>query len=226
MKTDYTALYRRLNYTFQQNTLLVRALTHRSADTSNNERLEFLGDALLNYLMADVLYHRFPQAKEGELTRLRADLVKGETLTAIAHYLELGQYLRLGGGELKSGGWRRASILADAMEAMIGAIYLDAGMAVCQQVVLNLWENRLAKLSPAEVIKDPKTRLQEYLQARQQALPAYELLSVEGEPHAQQFTVKCQVTGLNHATYGVGDSRRRAEQAAAQQALDALLHEK
>jgi len=219
LKQDYTHLYQVLGYCFQREDYLTIALTHRSAGTPNNERLEFLGDALLGYIIAKFLFDRFPVASEGELTRLRASLVKKDTLAEIAQQLELGQYLYFGGGELKSGGWRRSSILADALEAIIGAICLDSGMTICKEVVLRLFQERLSMLSPQRVIKDPKTRLQEYLQAKQQPLPEYRILAIEGAPHAQHFEVECVVPGLRQSALGEGNSRRRAEQAAAERAL-------
>jgi ribonuclease-3 len=219
LKPDYLPLYQALGYRFKCEELLTFALTHRSAGSPNNERMEFLGDSLLNYVVAEALFERFPIASEGELTRSRATLVKGDTLAEIAQRLDLGQYLLLGGGELKSGGWRRASILADALEAIIGAIYLDTGMLTCKQVVLQLLRERLESMSPQKVVKDPKTRLQEYLQAKQQALPQYRVLAVLGAPHAQHFEVECVISELPMPTRGKGESRRRAEQEAAAQAL-------
>ncbi|HEC84832.1 MAG: ribonuclease III [Candidatus Parabeggiatoa sp. nov. 2] len=221
MNQDYTRLCQALGYRFKQEDYLTTALTHRSAGTPHNERLEFLGDALLSCIMAEALFERFPASREGELTRLRANLVKRDTLVKIAQRLELGQYLRLGEGELKTGGEGRASILADGVEAIIGAIYRDSGMQTCQSVVLQLWEKSLSNLSLRQ-IKDPKTRLQEYLQAKQQALPVYRVLAIGGTPHAQQFKVECLVPGLPQPTYGGGESRRRAEQSAAAQALGVL----
>lgn len=221
MKSDYTRLCQALAYRFKQEHYLITALTHRSAGTPNNERLEFLGDALLSCIIAEELFERFPDAREGELTRFRANLVKRDTLVKIAQQLELGKYIRLGGGELKTGGEQRASILADAVEAILGAIYLDSSMKTCQSVVLQLWQKHLNKLSPRK-IKDPKTRLQEYLQAQQQALPAYRVLAIGGTPHAQLFEVECIVSGLAQPTYGSGESRRRAEQSAAAKALRIL----
>lgn len=221
MKPDYNRLCRVLAYPFKQQDLLITALTHCSAGTPNNERLEFLGDALLSCIIAQTLFKRFPNAREGELTRLRASLVKRDTLAQLAQQIELGTYLRLGGGELKSGGERRASILSDALEAVIGAVYLDGGMKACQSMVLQLWQERLDNLS-LDKIKDPKTRLQEYLQAQQQPLPSYRVLTVGGVPHAQHFKVECIVPGLAEPTYGNGESRRRAEQNAAAKALSCL----
>jgi ribonuclease-3 len=221
---DYSRLCRAINYSFKQESHLSTALTHSSAGVPNNERLEFLGDALLSYIMAEALFERFPLASEGELTRLRATLVKQDTLAQIAQGLDLGHHLRLGGGELKSGGWQRASILADALEAIIGAIYLDTGMTACKSVVLRLWQEQLSHLSPHDLSKDPKTRLQELLQAKQYPLPNYQVISIKGAPHAQLFEVECIIPSLAQPAFGVGDSRRRAEQAAALQALNLLSH--
>jgi ribonuclease-3 len=175
--------------------------------------------------MAEELYRRFPQAKEGELSRLRASLVKGETLAVLAREFGLGDYLLLGSGELKSGGYRRESILADALEAVIGAIYLDAGMECCRGCVLEWYAERLDALSPQGTLKDPKTRLQEYLQAHRLALPTYLVDSVEGEAHAQVFRVECRIEGLDMTTRGTGSSRRRAEQEAARIALRDITNE-
>jgi ribonuclease-3 len=224
LKHNYKELYQALNYHFKQESYLTTALTHRSVGSVNNERLEFLGDALLGYIVAEALFERFPNATEGELTRSRASLVKGETLADIAHKLELGKYLRLGSGELKSGGWRRSSILSDALEALIGAIYLDADMETCRKTVIHLLNKRLKQVSPHALIKDPKTRLQEYLQAERKELPVYRVLSITGEPHAQHFSVECCVDGLA-PTQGEGESRRRAEQIAAEKALNILKDE-
>lgn len=217
------ALLRRLGYSFKNPALADQALTHRSFGGAHNERLEFLGDAILNLLMAEALYQRFPANREGELTRMRANLVKGETLAAIARELEWGDALRLGSGEMKSGGWRRDSILADALEAMVGAIYLDGGLDACRERVLIWFDERLRQASPGEVNKDPKTRLQEQLQSRAQALPTYLLHATHGEAHNQQFEIRCRVPSISGQVFrGQGGSRRAAEQAAAQAALDYL----
>jgi len=226
LKPDYSRLCRILGYHFHKEHYLVTALTHSSAGSPNNERLEFLGDALLSSIVAEALFERFPIATEGELTRCRATLVNRDTLAKVAQDLDLGQYLLLGGGELKSGGWQRSSILADALEALIGAIYLDSDMTQCRNVVLRLLKSELNNLSPHQVHKDPKTQLQEYLQAKQQSLPTYKVLSTNGAPHAQYFEVECQVPCLAAPTYGTGDTRKRAEQAAALQALNQLMYEK
>ena len=215
-------LARRIGHDFSDLSLFELALTHRSCGKKNNERLEFLGDSILNFVIADDLYARFPKAKEGELSRLRARMVKGVTLSEVARELGLGDYLRLGSGELKSGGFRRDSILADAVEAIIGAIYLDSDMDTARAYILKWFEQRLNTLDLNESLKDSKTRLQEFLQSRRLALPEYELTNVEGEAHAQTFYIDCRVSGLNNPAKGSGSSRRQAEQEAAKHALTAL----
>lgn len=221
MKPDN--LIPRLGYGFQQPALLELALTHRSfSGKDNNERLEFLGDSILNFIIGETLFHRFPQAKEGQLSRLRANLVKGVTLTKIAQQLELGPFLRLGPGELKSGGSRRDSILADAVEAIIGAIYLDSGMEQCRTLVLGWFALRLDNLTLEDTVKDNKTRLQELLQSHKLPLPVYNILNVEGASHSQHFVVECIVEEANLNCRGEGHSRRLAEQMAAGLMLDAL----
>jgi ribonuclease-3 len=216
-------LSQRLGHGFRDASLLQQALTHRSHSGGHNERLEFLGDSLLNFLIAEALFRRFPAVREGDLSRMRARLVKGETLAAIAREFRLGDHLRLGPGEMKSGGHRRDSILADALEAVIGAIFLDAGIDACRGRVLAWFGPRLDEAVPGEGNKDPKTRLQELLQARQQALPVYHLVDTLGEAHNQQFAVECEVPWLKRRFAGSGVSRRSAEQAAAQLAIEALL---
>ena len=201
---------------------MLLALTHRSFAGRNNERLEFLGDAILNFVAGEALFERFPQAREGQLSRLRARLVKGETLALLARGFELGEYLRLGSGELKSGGFRRESILADALEALIGAIYLDAGMDVARARVLDWLTNELDGLTLVDTNKDPKTRLQEFLQSRAVELPRYEVVDIQGEPHCRTFFVQCEIALLTDKTQGQGASRRIAEQVAAAAALVAL----
>jgi len=215
-------LERRLGHTFQNQDLMLLALTHRSFAGRNNERLEFLGDAILNFVAGEALFERFPQAREGQLSRLRARLVKGETLAVLARGFELGEYLRLGSGELKSGGFRRESILADALEALIGAIYLDAGMDVARARVLDWLANELDGLTLVDTNKDPKTRLQEFLQSRAVELPRYEVVDIQGEPHCRTFFVQCEIALLTDKTQGQGASRRIAEQVAAAAALVAL----
>jgi len=212
-----------LAYQFTNNKLLIQALTHRSKGSPNNERLEFLGDAILGFISADLLYAQFQQVPEGHLSRFRASLVKKETLAALAREFSLGEYLRLGSGELKSGGFRRDSILADGMEAIFGAMYLDGGLEPVRALIERCLSSRLEKLSAESDLKDPKTRLQEYLQARRLDLPEYTVTETHGEAHEQEFMVECRVVGLDQIVMGIGDSRRKAEQTAAQQALGLLL---
>jgi len=213
----------RIGHPFADPGLLQQALTHRSAGTPNNERLEFLGDSIVNMMVAQALYERWPKADEGALTRARAELVREGALAVIARELQLGDRLILGPGEMKTGGHRRDSILADALEAVVAAIYLDAGFAVCQTVVLP-WFLASMQALPAtgKPEKDPKTRLQEWLQARQKALPLYELVSESGDDHAKTFRVRCGVTDPAVSTEGEGASRRLAEQQAAAAALEQL----
>lgn len=221
-KQQLAPLEKRLHYTFDQKGLLLQALTHKSANHLHNERLEFLGDAILNLVIADELYRRFPHASEGDLTRSRASLVNKRTLSELAFELALNDFIQLGMGEKRSGGFRRESILADALEAVLGAIYLDSGFGTCQQVLNQWYASRLSHVRPHEQRKDPKTHLQEWLQAQHQPLPQYTIISIEGEPHAQQFTVICEVEVLALKTEGVGPSRRIAEQEAAQKILEQL----
>ncbi len=214
----------RFGHAFRHPALLAQALTHRSHSGANNERLEFLGDSVLNCVIAELLYNRFPQLPEGDLSRLRSHLVKESTLSEIAISLDIGSCLKLGEGEIRSGGWRRPSVLADALEALIGAIFLDAGFAVAQQVVTRLYQSRMDDLDPKRLGKDPKTLLQEYLQGRRIALPQYAVLATEGEAHCQIFRVECRIPALGINTHGEGGSRRAAEQLAAQAAYEAALH--
>jgi ribonuclease-3 len=209
-----------LGYAFTDSDLLEKALTHRSSPGPNNERLEFLGDAVLAFVIADCLYRRFPQAAEGVLTRLRASLVRREALAAIARELGLGEHVRLGGGERKSGGWRRDSILANTLESIIGAVYLDGGMDRCREFVLRLFSSRLEGLSPTEPSKDPKTSLQEFLQARRRPLPVYSVVAETGEDHDRMFRVRCLIEDSGQSVIGEGRSKRSAEQSAASQALE------
>jgi ribonuclease-3 len=199
--------------------LFVAALTHRSASGHNNERLEFLGDAVLNLLIAQHLYLAFPEASEGDLSRLRARLVSAEPLAEVAAALGLGDELQLGSGELKTGGFRRQSILADAFEAVCGAVFLDGGLDAARGVVQRLFEPRISSLPAPETLKDAKTRLQEYLQSRGYSLPRYTVERIEGEAHAQTFHVTCEVPDLGRRSQGSGSSRRRAEQEAAEQVI-------
>lgn len=224
MTGSRTPLLRALGRDFADESLLDLALTHRSADGRNNERLEFLGDALINACVAEALYRRHIDLEEGDLSRLRANLVNQEALADVARELDLGAYLTLGPGELKSGGHRRASILADALEALVGAVFLDAGFAAARDVVLRLLETRLAAPPPTESLKDAKTRLQEVLQARELPLPVYAVESVRGEPHRQTFRVSCSVPVLDVRTEGEAGSRRAAEQEAARYALEHIEH--
>lgn len=202
-------------YRFRDTSLLKMALTHRSHSVPHNERLEFLGDSILNCAVAVLLYHRFPDLPEGDLSRLRANLVKQDTLHALALELDLGERLRLGEGELKSGGQSRPSILADAFEALIGAIYLDTSYQAALDWIAGIYKEKLAQLTPGPQAKDAKTRLQEYLQARRQALPAYQLV----DSHAQGFEVACEIPERGIRTTGTGPSRRTAEQEAAKKVL-------
>ncbi|MDU8925230.1 ribonuclease III [Pasteurellaceae bacterium LIM206] len=215
-------LERDISYTFNDIGLLKQALTHRSAATKHNERLEFLGDSILNYTIADALYHQFPRCNEGELSRMRATLVREPTLAILARQFKLGNYISLGQGELKSGGFRRESILADCVEAIIGAISLDANLVQATRVVRYWYGNLLQGIKPGENQKDPKTRLQEYLQGQRLALPNYEVTDIKGEAHCQTFTVQCHVANLDRTFTGIGSSRRKAEQAAAEQILKVL----
>ncbi len=215
-------LREQLGYTPRDAALFRAALTHRSAPGANNERLEFLGDAVVNLLVAHHLFEAFPAASEGDLSRLRACIVSAEPLAEVAGALRLGEALHLGSGELKSGGSRRQSILADAFEALCGALFLDAGLASTDAKVRALLAPRIALLPPPEALKDPKTRLQEYLQSRSLALPLYSVERVDGEPHAQTFEVSCAVSALGLTARGRGSSRRRAEQEAAECILAGL----
>ena len=211
-----------LGHQFADADLLKRAITHRSAGSRHNERLEFLGDSILSLVIAETLYQRFPDVSEGDMSRMRATLVREKTLAELAREFDLGEYLILGPGELKSGGFRRESILADTVEASIGAIYLDAGMDVIRQLLLNWYAQRLEEIRPGAEQKDPKTRLQEFLQGRRRPLPSYVVVKVKGEAHNQEFTVQCEIEGVTPSVVGVGSSRRKAEQAAAEKALEQL----
>ncbi len=211
-----------LQYTFNDRRYLDTALTHRSLGHNNNERLEYLGDALLGFIIAEAIYKLHPEATEGELTRLRATLVKGETLARLARKLDIGNHIRLGGSELKSGGWHRNSILANALEAIIGAVYLDGGFEACRKTVLQLYAEILNSNTPATLIKDPKTLLQEYLQSRQFPLPEYTVIHERGEAHAKIFTVQCVIQQLDISMQAEGSSKRKAEQSAAQRILETL----
>jgi ribonuclease-3 len=219
-------LQRRLGHEFAKPELARQALTHRSYGTPHNERLEFLGDSLLNCSVATLLYERFPRLPEGDLSRLRAALVNQSSLSEVATKLGLGDILRLGEGELKSGGFRRPSILADAVEALLGAIYLDAGFDAVRSAVERLMGERLEGKDGLPVQKDPKTALQEHLQGRKLALPRYSVQRTEGEAHDQTFTVECRVDDLALVANGQGTSRRAAEQAAAEAVMAQLEKQK
>ena len=218
MKLD--RLEKALGYQFVRPELLLQALTHRSYGSPHNERLEFLGDSVLNCVMATVLFERFSTLREGDLSRQRANLVKQDTLAGIAQSLGLGEFLKLGEGELKSGGFRRPSILADGLEAIFGAIYRDADFAEARQAIEKLYEPLLAEINPKLSGKDAKTELQELLQARKLPLPQYTLLATRGEAHEQEFEVECVVPALSICVRGIGNSRRHAEQAAARMAIE------
>jgi ribonuclease-3 len=219
---SYDSLQQRIGYQFKSQQLLTQALTHRSYAANNNERLEFLGDGALNYIIAHQLYMRFQKLAEGDLSRLRALLVKESTLYEIAHSLEIGESLKLGEGELKSAGWRRPSILADALEAIVGAVYLDGGHVSAEALVLKLYAEKLATIDPKLIDKDAKSLLQEHLQGKKIDLPDYQVVNINGEAHAQTFNVSCSVSKLKIHTVGEGTSRRAAEQNAAQLALTLL----
>ena len=222
MDANLSTLCQKLGYEFTTPDLMISALTHRSVKAENNERLEFLGDSIVNFVIAEALFTKFPSEREGKLSRLRANLVNGDTLAEIAQEFDLGPCLRLGPGEIKSGGRERTSILADAVEAIIAAIYLDGGMEPCKTCVLNWYEERLANIHKAKTIKDPKTRLQELLQSKKLPLPSYDIAKVEGNAHNQTFNIECRVEGLSHIAKGQGTSRRRAEQQAARDFLTFL----
>ena len=215
-------LCKKIGYSFSQPALLVQALTHRSAKGIHNERLEFLGDSILGFVIAEALFEKFPNHNEGELTRMRSSLVKGVTLAEIGREFGLGEYLILGPGELKSGGHRRDSILEDAVEAIIGAVYLDSDSLTCKNLILDWFSNRLTIIKPGNEQKDPKTRLQEYLQARKIPLPLYEVTHISGQSHNQQFTVRCTTSEIETEVIAKGTSRRKAEQAAAQRVLELI----
>ena len=217
---DRDSVAGRSGHQFENPELLRQALTHRSHSASHNERLEFLGDGVLNCVIAAELFRRFPQLAEGDLSRLRASLVNQHCLFEIAHQIDLGAQLRLGEGELKSGGARRPSMLADALEAVIGAVFVDGGFEAARAVVLRLFEQPLSAADPLALGKDAKTQLQEFLQARRVPLPQYAVISTAGEAHEQIFRVECVIPELNIRTEGEGTSRRSAEQAAASRAYD------
>lgn len=207
--------------------MLVEALTHRSVGNKNNERLEYLGDAILGFVIADIIYQQFPTASEGELTRLRASLVKGEKLAEISRHIELSSEIKLGIGELKSGGWRRDSILANTLEALIGAVYLDSDMKSCRDFILRLYKIHLENIDPSDIKKDAKTKLQEYLQSRNYQVPIYRVISEAGPSHEPKFTVSCKIGLFDETVIATGKSKRKAEQAVAEQVITMLeIYEK
>ena len=215
-------LQRTLDYTFRDAGLFEQALTHRSASGESNERLEFLGDAVLDTVVSEIVFRAFPNAPEGDLSRLRSSLVKDSALANLAVELGVGDWLVLGSGERKTGGHRRASILADALEALFGAVYLDAGFDASRALIEKAFGERFSNLPDPRELRDPKTRLQEWLQARQQQLPDYSLVDVSGQAHDQTFEVQCSIDGVEATTRGSGSSRRRAEQKSARAMLDVL----
>ncbi len=218
------ALTRRLAYRFNNPALLDEALTHRSVGARNNERLEFLGDSVLNFVIADELFQKYSTINEGDLSRLRASLVNRDSLADIARELELGACLKLGSGELKSGGFRRSSIIADAVESILGAVYCDSGFDACRQLVLRLFKYKLDNIPDIDSLKDAKTRLQELLQSRRYDRPEYKVIEVSGKAHSQNFKVECRIENPACVTVGEGRSRRKAEQLAAEAALE-ILHQ-
>jgi len=222
VKVDLERLCRRLNYQFKNVAYLKQALTHCSVGSENYERFEFLGDSILSFVIANELFHRFPMQSEGQLSRLRSFLVRGEMLVELAKEIDIGDFLFLGQGELKSGGFRRASILSDAMEAVFAAIFLDGGIESSKEVILRLYHSRLEDPNLNDCLKDAKTQLQEYLQAEKIALPEYTLTKVEGDEHNQIFYITCAVNGAKQKTFGQGSNRRKAEQLAAKLMLEIL----
>lgn len=222
MKKNLIEVCEKLGYIFQTGSLLETALTHRSYRLKNNERLEFLGDAVLNFCIAEKLFQEYPSYNEGDLSRSRANLVNGEVLAALAKQLEINKHLRLGGGELKSGGLQRRSNLANAMEAIIGAIYLDGGIEACRQRIISWFCESFVTTSSRGAKKDPKTQLQEYTQAKKMTLPKYAIVSRKGREHTQTFHVECIVGELEHTAVGMGSSRCRAEQDAAEKLLASM----
>lgn len=220
-----TWLEKTLRYRFRDSGLFIQALTHRSANGTNNERLEFLGDAVLDFVISDAIFQRRPDADEGDLSKLRASLVKDTSLAQLAADLGIGEHLVLGSGERKTGGHRRESILADSLEAIFAAVYLDSGLDAAAEIIGRVFDRRLENLPDAGDLRDAKTQLQEWLQARKLKLPEYELLSVTGKAHQQRFAVTCTVTELSQTTDGESTTRRDAEQQAARRMLDVLSGE-
>ena len=215
-------LQQKLSYEFKDQNLLTQALTHRSKSAGNNERLEFLGDSILGFLVAEWLYDRFPDVDEGKLSRMRSTIVRKQTLAVIARDLQLQDVVILGEGEQKSGGFNRDSILADALEALLGAVYRDSDIEATRSVVMGRFGSILDSLSLERIYKDPKSRLQEYLQQRKLPVPVYEVVNIEGEPHQQMFEVACRIEGHDQSFVAIGSSRRDAEQSAAERAFVSL----
>jgi ribonuclease-3 len=218
-------LLKHLNYNFTQPAFLHEALTHSSAGTPNNERMEFLGDALLGFVIATALYHQYNTANEGQLSRLRSRLVNRETLTLLAKDIDLGEYLHLGIGELNSGGKNKNSTLSNAMEAILAAVYLDGGLDAATRLILHLYKERLYEKLPEQNIKDSKTKLQELMQARANPLPEYEVIEISGSQHQQWFKVCCRISNYSNTTEGSGSTKRSAEQQAAQKMLAIIVQE-
>ncbi len=226
MRQQAKYLEQKIGYVFINKELLTQALTHRSYSDGNNERFEFLGDALLGAVIAQELYFKFPKATEGELSRTRSSLVNGDVLFQIASALELNKYILLGEGELRSGGLQRQSILADCLEAIVAAVYLDSDFITCKTILLNLYNEIIKNLDISAMAKDPKTILQEWLQAKQFELPEYTIVSQSGTAHDMTFVVKCHLKKMELATEGVAKSRRKAEQIAANKAMELILNKK
>ena len=221
-KKNIQSLEKILNYNFNDKNLLELALTHRSFQGKNNERLEFLGDSILNFIIAELLFKKFNALPEGDLSRLRSQLVKSATLSEIGILLNLGDYLILGEGELKSSGWRRPSILADSVEAIIGAVFIDGGIKASHNLIINWFKDRIDSINPNDIEKDSKSLLQELLQAKKIPLPDYDVISIEGEAHCQYFKVSCTIPKLGVTIEGEGSSRKIAEQGAAEEMLKKL----
>ena len=221
-KNKLVALQKQINYSFKNIDLLIHALTHRSANKIHNERLEYLGDSILSYVIAEALFERFPKVDEGGLSQMRSSLVCGETLAKMGQNFNIGDSMILGPGELKSGGHRRESIISDAVEAIIGAIYLDSDIQTIKQLILAWYQTRLVQIQPGIKQKDSKTRLQEYLQGQRQNRPVYLIVEVIGDDHDQEFVVQCKLENNDNQYLGRGVNRRKAEQAAAQMAIDKL----
>lgn len=212
-----------LPYAFKKTELLEQALSHCSVGSKNNERLEYLGDSILGFVVAATLYEKFPKASEGQLTRLRSQLVKGEKLAEIAHKIGLHEHIKVGKSESKSGSWNRDSVLADTLEAIFGAIYLDSNIKTCEKVILSMYGKCIKNISISDIKKDYKTNLQEYLQSRKQKAPLYKVINKKGEPHKPLFKVSCKIELLENSIFAEGASKRKAEQLAAKKILEILL---